>query len=80
MEFIWFLLFGAISGWIAGLIWKGSGFGLVVNIILGIVGALVGGWIAGKLGLGGGGLLWHIIIAVGGAWIVLLILSLLRRR
>jgi uncharacterized membrane protein YeaQ/YmgE (transglycosylase-associated protein family) len=80
MEFLWFLLIGAVSGWLAGLIWKGSGFGLIVNIIVGIVGALVGGWIAGKLGIGGGGLIWQIIIAVVGAWIILFIISLFKKK
>ncbi len=80
MEFLWFLLIGALSGWIAGMIWKGSGFGLIVNIIVGIVGAIVGGWIAGKLGIAGGGLLWQILIAVGGAWIVLFVLSLFKNK
>lgn len=80
MEIIWFLLIGALSGWLAGLIWKGSGFGLIVNIIVGIVGAIVGGWIAGKLGIGGGGLVWQIFIAVGGAWIVLFVLSVFSRK
>ncbi len=80
MEFIWFLLFGALSGWLAGLIWKGSGFGLIVNIIVGIAGAIVGGWLAGKLGIWGGGIIWQIIVAVAGAWIILFILSLFRRK
>lgn len=80
MEFLWFLLIGAVSGWLAGEIWKGSGFGLLVNIILGILGAIVGGWIAGKLGIGGGGLLYQILIAAGGAWVILVILSLFNKK
>ncbi|AYN05155.1 MULTISPECIES: GlsB/YeaQ/YmgE family stress response membrane protein [unclassified Flavobacterium] len=79
MEFLYFLLIGAISGWLAGQIWKGSGFGILGNIVVGIVGGLIGGWIAGKLGIGGGGLLWQIIIAVGGAWVLLFIISLIKR-
>lgn len=80
MEFLWFLLIGAISGWLGGQLWKGSGFGLIVNIILGILGALVGGWIARELGIGGGGLLVQILIAAGGAWVILFILSLFHRK
>ena len=53
MEFLYFLLIGAISGWLAGQIWKGSGFGLLGNIVVGIIGGFIGGWIAGKLGIGG---------------------------
>ena len=79
MELLYFLIIGAISGWLAGQLWKGSGFGLLGNIIAGIVGSFVGSWIAGKLGIGGGGLLWQIIIATCGAWIVLFIISLLKK-
>ena len=80
MEFLWFLLIGALSGWLGGQLWKGSGFGLIVNIILGILGAIVGGWIAGKLGIGGGRLLWQLFIAAGGAWVILFILSLIKKK
>lgn len=79
MEFLYFLLIGAISGWLAGQIWKGAGFGVIGNIVVGILGGFLGRWLAGKLGIGGGGLLWQIIIAVGGAWILLFIVSLLKK-
>ncbi|MFH7002415.1 GlsB/YeaQ/YmgE family stress response membrane protein [Flavobacterium bizetiae] len=75
MSFLYFLLIGAISGWLAGQIWKGAGFGLLGNIVVGIV----GGWIAGNLGIGGGGLLWQILIAVGGAWVLLFLISLIKK-
>lgn len=79
MGFLYFLLIGAISGWLAGRLWKGSGFGLIGNIIIGILGSFVGGWLAGSLGIGGGGLLWQILIAVGGAWVLLFIISLFKK-
>lgn len=79
MEFLYFLLIGAVSGWLAGQIWKGAGFGIIGNIIVGIVGGFVGGWLAGNLGIGGGGLLWQIIIAVGGAWLLLFIVNLIKK-
>jgi uncharacterized membrane protein YeaQ/YmgE (transglycosylase-associated protein family) len=79
MEFLYFLLIGAISGWLGGQLWKGSGFGLFGNIIMGIVGSIVGGWLAGKFGIGGGGLLWQIIIAAGGAWILMFVFSLFKK-
>lgn len=79
MEFLWFLIIGAVSGWLAGQLWKGRGFGLIGNIIAGIVGGIVGGWIAGKLGIGGGGLLWQIVIAAGGAWLILFVISMLKK-
>jgi len=79
MELLWFLIIGAISGWLAGQLWKGAGFGLISNIIAGIVGGIVGGWVAGKLGIGGGGLLWQIFIAAGGAWLLLFVISLIKK-
>jgi uncharacterized membrane protein YeaQ/YmgE (transglycosylase-associated protein family) len=79
MEFLWFLLIGAVSGWLAGQIWKGAGFGLIGNIIVGIVGGVLGGWLARFLGIGGAGLLWQIIISVGGAWILLFLISLVKK-
>jgi uncharacterized membrane protein YeaQ/YmgE (transglycosylase-associated protein family) len=79
MEFLYFLLIGAISGWLAGMFFKGGGFGLIGNIAVGIVGALIGGWLAQKLGVGGGGLVWHIIVAAVGGWILLLLISFVKR-
>jgi len=79
MAFIYFLLIGAISGWLAGQLWKGGGFGLIGNIIVGIIGGFFGGWLAGQLGIGGGGLLWQIIIAAGGAWLLLFLISLMKK-
>ena len=78
MEFLYFLLLGAISGWLAGQFWKGSGFGLIGNIIVGIIGSIFGGWLAGKLGIGGGGLLFQILIAACGAWVLLFLISLVK--
>ena len=75
------LLIGAIAGWLAGLIVKGYGFGLLGNIIVGIIGAFVGTWLLGKLGVSlGGGIAGAIINAVIGAVVVLFLLGLIRRR
>ena len=80
MEFLWFILIGAIAGWLAGQIFKGSGFGLLGDVIIGIVGGLVGGWLAGRMGIRiGGGLLGSLLTATGGAIILLFIASLVKR-
>ncbi len=80
MEFLYFLIVGAIAGWLAGQIMKGSGFGLLWNIILGIVGGLVGGWLFGELGISaGGGLLGSIITSAIGAIVVVFIAGLFKR-
>ncbi len=75
------LIIGAIAGWLAGLIVKGYGFGLLGNIIIGIIGAFVGTWLLGRLGVSlGGGIAGAIINAVIGAVVILFLLGLIRRR
>jgi uncharacterized membrane protein YeaQ/YmgE (transglycosylase-associated protein family) len=81
MGLLWFLIVGAIAGWLAGQFMKGGGFGLVGDIIVGIVGALIGGWLFGKFGVSlGGGLLGSIIVAFIGAVILLFLIRLVKRR
>ncbi len=75
-----FLAIGAIAGWLAGQLMKGGGFGLLWNIILGIVGSIVGGWLFGVLGISvGGGLVGSLVMAVIGAALILFIGGLLRK-
>lgn len=75
------LVIGAIAGWLAGLIVKGYGFGLLGNIIIGIIGAFVGTWLLGRLDVSlGGGIAGAIINAVIGAVVILFLLGLIRRR
>jgi uncharacterized membrane protein YeaQ/YmgE (transglycosylase-associated protein family) len=64
MSFLFFVIIGSVSGWIAGKLFKGSGFGLLGNIIVGIIGGFLGGWIAGELGIQWNGLLGQILISV----------------
>jgi len=80
MNFLYFIILGAIAGWLAGNIMKGGGFGLLVNIILGIIGGLVGGWVFGLLGIStGGGLIGSLITAVVGSVLVLFVASLFKK-
>jgi uncharacterized membrane protein YeaQ/YmgE (transglycosylase-associated protein family) len=73
-------VFGAIVGWIAGLIVKGSGYGLLGDIVIGIVGANIAGWLFQALGISiGGGVVGAIIAAVIGAVILMLIIKVIRR-
>lgn len=76
---VW-LVIGAIAGWLAGQI-MGGGFGLIGNIIVGIAGAVVAGWLFPYLGwtLTGNTLIAAIINALIGSIIVLFVLSLLKR-
>lgn len=76
------LLIGAIGGWLAGVIVKGAGFGLIGNIVIGILGALLASWLLPQAGLGfstGSSLLTSILYATIGAVVILVILSLVRR-
>ena len=68
-----YLVLGLIAGFLASMLVNKSGEGLIGDIILGIIGAVVGGEVAHLLGLGGGGLIWSILVATGGAVLVLVI-------
>ncbi|WP_370282935.1 GlsB/YeaQ/YmgE family stress response membrane protein [Pseudooceanicola sp.] len=72
------IVIGAIVGWLAGVIVKGGGSGLVMNVVLGILGALVGGWLLPMIGISWGGLLGAFFMALIGAIILILIVRLLR--
>lgn len=74
-----FLAIGAVAGWLAGVILKGGGFGLLVNIVVGILGAIVGGFAFGLLGISVGGILGSIITATVGAVLLLLIVGLIKK-
>ncbi len=81
MEIIYILIIGAVSGWLAGQIMKGGGFGLLWNIILGIVGSFVGGWVLGLLKISmnvGSATVNTIIQSVIGAVVVLFVAGLFR--
>ena len=76
---IW-LIVGAIAGWLSGVIVRGGGFGLLGDIVVGIVGAFIGGWLLPKLGVHlGVGLVAIIASATIGAVVLLLVLRLIRR-
>jgi uncharacterized membrane protein YeaQ/YmgE (transglycosylase-associated protein family) len=75
-----FLLIGAIAGWLAGQIMKGGSYGLLGDIIVGIVGAAIASFLLPRLGIViGGGVLGAIINATIGACILLFVLRLVRR-
>jgi uncharacterized membrane protein YeaQ/YmgE (transglycosylase-associated protein family) len=76
---IWFLLIGLIAGWLAGRVMRGGGFGVVGDMIVGVIGAFLGGWLFGVLGISAGGLIGSIITAFVGAVILILLLRLIRR-
>jgi len=78
MGIIWIIIVGAIAGFLAGQIMRGSGFGIVGNIAVGIVGALIGGFLFGNVFFVGG-LVGRIICATIGSVILLFVISLVKR-
>jgi len=70
------ILIGLIAGWLAGKIARGRGFGCITDIVLGLVGSLLGGWIFTKLGIFGGGFLYSLAAATLGAVILVSIAHL----
>ena len=80
MDFLWFIILGAVAGWLAGLIMKGGGFGLIGNIIIGIIGCVIGGWVFGMLGImADGSLIGSLVTAVVGAVVLLFIVGLFKK-
>lgn len=74
------LLVGALAGWLAGIVMRGRGLGLLGNIVVGIVGALLASWLLPKLGIAiGGGLVATFINAFIGAVILLALIRLIKR-
>jgi uncharacterized membrane protein YeaQ/YmgE (transglycosylase-associated protein family) len=74
------IFIGAVAGWLTGKLMKGSGFGFLMDMVVGLVGALVGGFLTTHFGLGGvgqHGLIISIVIAVFGAIVLTVILRLI---
>jgi uncharacterized membrane protein YeaQ/YmgE (transglycosylase-associated protein family) len=75
------LLIGGIAGWLAGVVVRGSGFGVLGDIVVGILGAFFGSWLFPRLGLhlALGGIGGSILFAFLGAVVLLLLIRLIRR-
>ena len=68
MRILYWIIVGLIAGWATGKIMKGGGYGTLMDIVIGIAGAIVGGWIMSLLGFSSsGGLIYTILVAIGGA-------------
>ena len=73
---IGWLLIGLIAGWLAGKISRGHGFGCVTDVVLGLVGAVLGGWLFSKLGIFGGGFIYSLAAATVGAVLLVVVARL----
>jgi uncharacterized membrane protein YeaQ/YmgE (transglycosylase-associated protein family) len=80
MYIVWWIIVGLVAGWATGKIMRGAGYGVLADIGLGIVGALVGGMITRALGFyTSGGLIPSILVAILGAVVVVVLVRLLRK-
>ena len=80
MEFLWFIVIGLAAGWLAGQFMRGGGYGVLGDILLGVAGAVVGGYLFHQLGLSaGGGLIGALIVATIGAVVVLFLARMVKR-
>jgi uncharacterized membrane protein YeaQ/YmgE (transglycosylase-associated protein family) len=77
---VMFLLVGLVAGWLAGKIMRGAGFGLVGDLVVGVIGAFIGVWLFGQLGITIGGILGLLVASIVGALIPLYLLRLVKRR
>jgi len=87
MNIIWFLIIGALAGWLAGKVMKGKkGYGVLGNIIVGCIGSLLGGFLFDLLGISlslriqHGDLIGSLITAFVGALVLLVIINWLKKR
>ncbi len=79
MSFFILILIGALAGWISGKLMRGEGFGMLGNIIVGIIGAVLGGWIFTQLGVMEANFIYELGAAIVGAVLFLLIVGLIKR-
>ena len=72
---LYWLLVGLVAGWLANKLMRRGKPGLIRDIVLGVLGAAVGGWLAGILGIGAGGIIGEILIATGGAMVLVWVVA-----
>jgi uncharacterized membrane protein YeaQ/YmgE (transglycosylase-associated protein family) len=75
---IWQIVIGILAGFLAGKIMRGRGYGLIIDLLLGIVGSMLGGWVFMLLGLSASGLVGQLVMATVGAVLLIVIVRSLR--
>jgi uncharacterized membrane protein YeaQ/YmgE (transglycosylase-associated protein family) len=78
MYLVWQIVIGILAGWLAGKIMRGRGFGVLMDLLIGIVGSLLGGLVFGLLGLYASGLIGSLVVATAGAMMLLYLVRRLR--
>jgi len=80
MGLILWIVVGLIAGWAAGKIMKGTGYGVLGDLVLGLLGGIVGGWVLGVLGLySGGGIIPSLCTAIIGAVVLVAVVRLIKK-
>ena len=79
MNIVYFLLIGLVAGWLAGQIMKGGGFGVIGDIVVGVIGAVLGGGIFDLLQISAGGLIGSLVVATIGAIVLIAIVRAVKR-
>ena len=75
---LWWVIVGFIAGWATGKIMRGSGHGFLMDVVIGIAGAIAGGWIMRAIGFAGrGGMIYTILVAIVGSVILTLLYRLI---
>ncbi len=78
MYYLWQIAIGILAGWLAGKIMRGRGFGVLLDLVIGVVGSLLGGLVFGLLGLYSSGLIGSLVVATAGAVLLLYLVRYLR--
>jgi len=73
---LWFLIIGVISGWLAGVISRGGGFGIVGDLVVGVIGAFIGGFVFNLMGISAYGTIGSIISSTIGAVVLLWVIRM----
>jgi uncharacterized membrane protein YeaQ/YmgE (transglycosylase-associated protein family) len=71
--FLWQIIIGIVAGWLAGKIMRGRGYGVLIDLLLGIVGSILGGFVFGLLGLYAAGLVGRLVVATAGAVLLIFV-------
>ncbi len=80
MNILIWIITGVVAGWLAGLIIKGKGFGLLGNLAVGVIGGVIGGWLGGLLGIAATSWIGNVLIAAAGGIILVLIVRMIFKK
>lgn len=79
MHFLAWIISGILAGWLTGLVMKGRGYGLIGDLVVGLLGGIIGGWLFSLFGLTARSWLGEIVVAVIGGVVLVAVVRVLRR-